>query len=208
MRAVHPDELKKIEDGAQLIDYEWYLTQQLHASISRLCAVIPGTDGARIAECLGLDGSKYKSSSSTSRSSEVDEFNFNADEQQRFRNCNKLIVFCTSCKQFHPFAGVFDKLSSSSLDAETEEGDDIHRTSRRIRCGFVCPNCSHPYDPRLVSNALQLAIRRHVSRYYNGWMICEESTCAHRSKSAIIKNDKFVISFLFFSLSFCLFVFW
>ena len=42
------------------IDYEWYLSQQIHPPISRLLNPIEGTDSGRIAECLGLDASKFR----------------------------------------------------------------------------------------------------------------------------------------------------
>ncbi len=36
---------------------------QVHPVVSRLCAPIEGTDAARLADCLGLDVSKYRGSS-------------------------------------------------------------------------------------------------------------------------------------------------
>ncbi len=41
------------------IDVCWYKSQQLHPPLSRLCGTTEGTNSARIAECLGLDPSKY-----------------------------------------------------------------------------------------------------------------------------------------------------
>ena len=35
------------------IDMEWYIKQQVHPPISRLCQHIEGTDSARLADCLG-----------------------------------------------------------------------------------------------------------------------------------------------------------
>ena len=40
------------------------LLVQVHPVVSRLCAPIEGTDAARLADCLGLDVSKYRGSSS------------------------------------------------------------------------------------------------------------------------------------------------
>lgn len=34
-------------------DKEWYLANQIHPPIGRLCEPIDGTDSARIADCLG-----------------------------------------------------------------------------------------------------------------------------------------------------------
>lgn len=79
-RAYHPDDVKREGSGLQIgrnrwfsrsfgcgriinfqlifcvllhLDIEWYLSQQVHPPIARLCAPIEGTDTARIADCLG-----------------------------------------------------------------------------------------------------------------------------------------------------------
>ena len=53
-RAYHPDEVTAEGSGLKL-DLHYYLTQQVHPVVSRLCQPIEGTDAARIADCLGLD---------------------------------------------------------------------------------------------------------------------------------------------------------
>ena len=58
-RARHPDEVKS-EDSRWLVDIDYYLAQQIHPVVSRLCAEIQGTSPERLAECLGLDPSKVK----------------------------------------------------------------------------------------------------------------------------------------------------
>ena len=50
-RAYHPEEVQK-QDHLK-IDYKYYLAQQVHPVVSRLCDPIEGTDAAHIAECLG-----------------------------------------------------------------------------------------------------------------------------------------------------------
>ena len=57
-RAYHPDEVTAEGSGLKL-DLHYYLTQQVHPVVSRLCQPIEGTDAARIADCLGLDPSKF-----------------------------------------------------------------------------------------------------------------------------------------------------
>ncbi|WZY78675.1 hypothetical protein YC2023_025059 [Brassica napus] len=58
-RARHPDEVKS-DDSRLLVDIDYYLAQQIHPVVSRLCAEIQGTSPERLAECLGLDPSKVK----------------------------------------------------------------------------------------------------------------------------------------------------
>jgi DNA polymerase alpha subunit A len=50
-RAYHVDELKTNENLKT--DVKYYLSQQIHPVVSRLCDPIEGTDAARIAESLG-----------------------------------------------------------------------------------------------------------------------------------------------------------
>ena len=42
------------------VDTHYYLAQQLHPVVSRLCDPLEGTDSARIAQCLGLDPEQYR----------------------------------------------------------------------------------------------------------------------------------------------------
>jgi DNA polymerase alpha subunit A len=59
-RAYHPQEV--LENSALQVDVHYYLSHQLHPVVSRLCAPLDATSGARLAECLGLDPSKFRSS--------------------------------------------------------------------------------------------------------------------------------------------------
>jgi DNA polymerase alpha subunit A len=68
-RAKHPDEVRKGVDLAigktlgdsllsislnLLLDYEYYLSNQILPPIERLCEPIEGTDRSHLAECLGM----------------------------------------------------------------------------------------------------------------------------------------------------------
>ena len=58
-RAHHPKTVLKAE-GMLQIDTAWYLAQQLHPPIWRLCEPIEGIDSASIADALGLDPRKFQ----------------------------------------------------------------------------------------------------------------------------------------------------
>jgi DNA polymerase alpha subunit A len=58
-RAYHPKTVLKAE-GMLQIDTAWYLSQQIHPPIWRLCEPIDGLDSAQVAECLGLDPAKFQ----------------------------------------------------------------------------------------------------------------------------------------------------
>lgn len=57
-RAYHLDEIKSSENLK--VDKIYYLAHQIHPVIWRMCDPLEGTDASRIAQCLGLDPSKFK----------------------------------------------------------------------------------------------------------------------------------------------------
>lgn len=88
-RAFHPEEIKK-SDGKLTIDIEWYMTQQIHPSIARLCEPISGTDSAQIADCLGLDPAKFQ----PRETSIEDSYTAILDAQEKFRDVEKFTLTC------------------------------------------------------------------------------------------------------------------
>jgi DNA polymerase alpha subunit A len=40
--------------GRMTLDKKWYMQAQVHAAVSRICAVVQGTDSGQLGECLGL----------------------------------------------------------------------------------------------------------------------------------------------------------
>jgi len=60
--AYHPDEVLDKSKNLK-IDYDWYIHQQLLPPITRLIEHIEGIQIEFVAQCLGVDGKKYKHSS-------------------------------------------------------------------------------------------------------------------------------------------------
>ena len=61
MRCITPLEFEdQQERSGTKLDYTWYLTNQVLPPIARLCEVIEGTDAGQIADCLGLDSTKFR----------------------------------------------------------------------------------------------------------------------------------------------------
>ena len=113
-RAFHIDEVTK--EGSELkigkgiwfiTDLEWYLANQVHPPIARLCAPIEGTDNARLAVCLGLDANKYKQATLTKlEEEELHTLDSLLSDQERFKDVQKWSPTCNYCKQANDFAGI------------------------------------------------------------------------------------------------------
>jgi DNA polymerase alpha subunit A len=110
-RAYHPDEIRRGQEGEYVIDYEWYLSNQILPPISRLCEPIEGTSQAILSEKLGLDSSKYGRSSANSDDLLEDGWGFTPscllDDSERFKNCAALQVKCSSCSEVNKACVVF-----------------------------------------------------------------------------------------------------
>jgi DNA polymerase alpha subunit A len=91
-----------------LSDYDWYLNQQVHPPVARLCAPMDGTDVAHIAECLGLDSSKFHVSVAAEQAEQEELYTLDSqiNDEERFKDVEKLNVRCRGCQQRFDIAGV------------------------------------------------------------------------------------------------------
>ncbi|KAJ3276787.1 DNA-directed DNA polymerase alpha catalytic subunit pol1 [Terramyces sp. JEL0728] len=178
-RAHHIDELLK--EGSELeIDIDWYLANQVHPPISRLCAPIEGTDNARLAECLGLDVAKYQQISS-SRTDEIDLFTLDSqlDDQERFKNVDKFQFCCVYCNEQSEFSGIIK-----------------HHNDGELEDGFVCQNigCQSKLPLEIFQTQLILSIRKCLEKYLDQYNICEDPTCNAKTRANGVMGRKCIVS--------------
>jgi DNA polymerase alpha subunit A len=168
-RAYHVDELKTNEKLK--VDVKYYLSQQIHPVVSRLCEPIEGTDAARIAGSLGLDPSNYchAQRGPVDAASNVGDKLIQSDEQ-RFCSCEKFKFVCKneSCKM-----EIF-------MDSPLKKIDDTFSHFSLERCSN--PHCTVSPVQYLASvqNTLTLTTRKFIHRYYENWLICEDPGCTNR----------------------------
>ncbi|THC96995.1 hypothetical protein EYZ11_003551 [Aspergillus tanneri] len=150
-------------------DIEFYLLKQIFPPIERLCAPIPGTDAVRLAECLGLDVRKYQINSSSGNSQQnADIFPLESQipDSVRFQNAARLTLSCRFCKE----NSVFEGLAASS-----------HMCNAH---GLLCPNpsCQKQFSILTIIAQLESQIRVQTSKYYEGWLVCDDSACGNRTR--------------------------
>ncbi|KAL6306263.1 DNA polymerase alpha catalytic subunit [Sparassis latifolia] len=162
-RAKHPDEVRRASDELK-IDYEHYLAHQILPPIERLCEPIEGTDRSRLAECLGLDASRYRSPA------EAEERAFGTldslmSDAERFKDTDPFVVRCRSCQGEVAFAPISDREASLLLPA-----------------GPTCPGCHGRLGTASLQVQLETQIREHIAKYYEGWTVCDDPTCGNRTR--------------------------
>jgi len=157
-------------------DIEWYLYKQIFPPIERLCAPMPGTDAVHLAECLGLDTRKYSIASSSSRdqTTEISPLESQIPDSIRFKDCARLSLTCRYCKHTFNFEGL-----AASIANVTPEG---------IKCDNA--DCKRPFPTITLVAQLEHAIRVHTSRYYDGYLTCDDSSCGNRTRQMSVYGHR------------------
>lgn len=183
-------------NGELKIDVSWYLSNSLLPVIARICDVIEETNAARLADCLGLDSSKFQNfeKGDTEAVDEEDLLIGAQDDSEKYKECEKLMVECPCCKKEFEF---FCLKNVEDMKASGEK-NEVTATS-----GLACPTvgCKGPLESPgneaqetlfvVLANKLSLRLRHFVDRYYQGWYKCSEHpACANRTRQMSVKDDQ------------------
>ncbi|CAB4056412.1 POLA1 [Lepeophtheirus salmonis] len=170
-RGFHIDEVAN-ENSNLKVDTKYYLSQQLHPVLSRICDPLDGTDSSRIAQCLGLDPDQFKKIIRSTESNEEREL---ISEVDKFRPCNKLKIKCV-CGEI---------ITLESIVTGSPSSRDFHLSLTQC----PKPDCGHiPLSQvNVIKNKLVQEIRRHIKEYYSGWIICEDPACSGRTRQLPIR---------------------
>uniref|UniRef100_A0A8C1IJM7 DNA polymerase n=1 Tax=Cyprinus carpio TaxID=7962 RepID=A0A8C1IJM7_CYPCA len=168
-RAYALEQLQK-QPGLSL-DTQYYLSQQVHPVVGRICEPIEGIDAVLIATWLGLDPSHFRAQQQQQREDEVDNFlgaPAQLTDEERYRDCERFTFTCPDCGTENIYDNVF-------------EGGSTLQPSLKNCCHIPCRG-SPIEHPIKISNKLQMDIRRHIRRYYSGWLLCEDPACQNRTR--------------------------
>ncbi|KAM4718751.1 DNA polymerase alpha catalytic subunit isoform 2-T2 [Anableps anableps] len=169
-RAYALEQLQKQEDLS--VDTQYYLAQQIHPVVSRICDPIEGIDGVLIATWLGLDPGQFRSQQQLQREEEADGTLgalVQLNDEERYKDCERFTFTCPQCGTDNIYDSVF-------------EGAGEKAEPSLMRCCHI-PCTNSPIDHVVnISNKLRLDIRRHIKRYYSGWLVCEDQACQNRTR--------------------------
>ncbi|XP_012304282.1 DNA polymerase alpha catalytic subunit isoform X1 [Aotus nancymaae] len=168
-RAYAPEQLEKQDNLT--IDTQYYLAQQIHPVVARICEPIDGIDAVLIATWLGLDPTQFRV-----HHYHKDEENdallggpAQLTDEEKYRDCERFKCRCPTCGTENIYDNVFD---GSGTDMEPS----------LYRCSNIDCNASPLTFTVQLSNKLIMDIRRFIKKYYDGWLICEEPTCRNRTR--------------------------
>ncbi|KAI0393654.1 hypothetical protein F5Y17DRAFT_431287 [Xylariaceae sp. FL0594] len=182
-RAYAPQDVTK-KDSDLKVDVEWYIGKQIFPPVERLCANIAGTSTEQLADQLGLDARRYANNSSAQSGSK--DLDFSPLESQipdeiRFRDCSRLSLRCRNCKVSSSFGGLYSPPSAT---------DEAEQTMTVTAQGVSCPSCSSVIPNLSIVAQVEHAIRVHTSRYYEGWMVCDDASCRNRTRQMSVYGTR------------------
>lgn len=206
-RAYHPDEVNAPGSGLKL-DLHYYLTQQVHPVVSRLCQPIEGTDAAHIANCLGLDPSKFHAQVvHNSGGGDDDELLAPAsalDDEERFKRCAPLKL--RAAAGAFEFAGV-DAILRGKVDghaalappAETQgqgpSGDAKENSAPSASAattpapnGKMASSTVKPLSGHALANQVRLATRAAISAYYSGPLRSDDELAPAETRNVSLRT--------------------
>lgn len=168
-RAYAPEQLQKQDNLT--IDTQYYLAQQIHPVVARICEPIDGIDAVLIAIWLGLDPTQFRV-----HHYHKDEENdallggpAQLTDEEKYRDCERFKCPCPTCGTENIYDSVLD---GSGTDVEPS----------LYRCSNIDCKASPLTSVVQLSNKLIMDIRRCIKKYYEGWLICEEPTCQNRTR--------------------------
>ncbi|KAI9622842.1 hypothetical protein KEM48_009775 [Puccinia striiformis f. sp. tritici PST-130] len=175
-KARHPDELRRA-DTTWKIDYEYYLSLQVLPPIERMCDPIEGTDRCRLAECLGLDPSRFKAITASGPDSQREFHTLDSQipDTERFAGTLPLEVICRHCSEKFEFKGA--------------QADTLGMISPT---GLNCPNleCRKPLGVPSIATQLEIQIRSCIGQFYEAWLICDDAACKNRTRMMSVYGRK------------------
>lgn len=151
-------------------DPQHYLEKQILAPVQRLLELIDGVDIVRVAECLGLDGSKYVHREAARHA--IAPLEANLLDADRFQRCSHLVYTCVCGERFQ-FGGI-------QLATGYKMG--FH--------GVSCAKCLYEFPILRLTAQLEYAIRRHLALYYAGWLACDDTLCGHTTRQIAVYGKR------------------
>ena len=176
------------KEGALRPDVEYYLHKQILPPVERLCAPIGCTNVSLLAECLGLDTSKYRvsnASGSAESGNEITTLESQVPDHIRFKDCEALDLLCLGCKKHFEYRGL-NPLPPA--DGEIP----LTPTATLTNDGLACPRtgCGRKMSTLTLSGQLEAQIRRHTSRYYSAWLQCDDVACGIRTRQISVYGHR------------------
>lgn len=180
------DEVSK-KDSELTPDVDFYLHKQILPPVERLCAPVSGTNVTLLAECLGLDTSKYRVSGASKAAEQNDEITTlesQIPDHIRYKDCEPLDLLCLGCKKHFEYRGL--------NYVQSKEEVPITPVGSLTVNGITCPrsDCQKTMSTLTLSTQLDGQIRRHTAKYYSAYLVCDDAACGNRTRQMSVYGHR------------------
>lgn len=169
-RAYTIEELKN-SNGKLQIDYEYYLCQQIHPVMVRICDKLPTTSAYTLAEMLGIEKSNLLHIRRDD-SDAVKKDQLLSEGQERFNKCDSLFINCPNCNLPNEYRKKLKKSKDKDKKIELALQSCTH-------CNFRLAIKS-----KLIITQVLLIIKRLMLQLFNTKYVCENADCNHETRNA------------------------
>lgn len=174
------------KDSGLIPDVDYYLHKQILPPVERLCAPIDGTNVTLLAECLGLDTSKYRvsgASKAAEQSNEIATLESQIPDNIRFKDCEALGLLCLGCRHRFEYRGITSVI---------QQEEALIPAGMLTNNGLACPRaeCKKVTPTLTLVAQLESQIRRHTARYYESWLVCDDPACGMRTRQMSVYGHR------------------
>lgn len=135
---------------------------------------------------LGLDPARFRTYSTV----EGEELNVTTldsqiPESERYNDADPLKIRCRHCKTETTFHPIHDRpVRHHGADAVLVHHLRflMRQRSLLLPSGPTCPTCRKTLGDASIQVQLERQIREHISKFYLGWTVCDDSTCGGRTR--------------------------
>lgn len=148
-------------------DVLYYLSQQVHPVVMRLCEPFEELDGARLAEALGLNPAGYRNHAGQQRSGfSLDNVSLDCAGDE-FQTAEGFSFECAHCSKVCVLRAIV-----------AGQGENIYLSMEK------CANCHAELlsSQPALRNRLLRQLHDHMARYQRSPFKCDDLTCAHEEQ--------------------------
>ncbi|GJV86508.1 DNA polymerase alpha catalytic subunit [Tanacetum coccineum] len=141
-----------------------------------------GTSPSMLADCLGLDPSKFQSKSSEVANNDHSGSVLGVtDDEERYRGCEPLTLSCPGCSGTFDCPSIISYIRTVALEKSIDVQDQSSNTSFWNK--LCCPKCQVEVPSVSVANQVKKRAELFISTYYKGLMTCDDETCDYTTRS-------------------------
>lgn len=105
-------------------------------------------------------------------------------DKERFKDCEPFLVRCAGCQAEFVISSLLDFKVNHLIRYNLALAHLCLKTSAKDAFGIICPNagCNTELPTAILQYQFDRQLRKYISKYYEGWISCDDPTCSHRTR--------------------------